>query len=47
MFGLTDDPEMRTHLICYLDTLVPFIVGAAAGGTVGALAGYARAKGAI
>jgi len=47
MFGLTDDAAERAHLIGYLDTLVPFVVGGATGATVGALAGYARARGVI
>ena len=35
MFGLTDDQPTRDHLIGYVDAIVPFIVGAAAGGVVG------------
>lgn len=42
MFGLTNDPEMREHMIGYLDTIVPFVIGAAAGGTVGGVAGFSK-----
>jgi hypothetical protein len=45
MFGLTDDPPTRNHLIGYFDAIVPFIVGAAAGGTVGGAVGFAKGKG--
>jgi hypothetical protein len=45
MFGLTDNQGTRDHLIGYLDTLVPFVVGAAAGGTIGGTAGFARGRG--
>jgi hypothetical protein len=45
MFGLTDDSAVQNRLIGYMDAIVPFVVGAASGGSVGALAGFARAKG--
>jgi hypothetical protein len=43
MCGLSDDPSMQTRLLDYLDKIVPFVVGAAAGGSVGFLEG-AQAK---
>lgn len=43
MFGLTEDPSLQKQLLGYLDTIVPFIVGTAAGGTVG----WAKGRGYI
>ncbi|MEJ2147729.1 MAG: hypothetical protein P8020_21635 [Acidobacteriota bacterium] len=45
MFGLTEDQQIRNHLIGYLDSIVPFVIGAAAGGVVGGSVGFARGKG--
>ena len=45
MFALTDDPTAREHLIGYFDAIVPFVIGAAAGGTVGGITGLAKGKG--
>ena len=45
MFGLTDDQPTRERLIGYLDVIVPFIVGAAAGTAVGGTMGFVRGKG--
>ncbi len=47
LYGLSDDPVIRTRLIGHFDTIVPFIVGAAVGGSVGGAAGFARGKGLI
>jgi len=44
MFGLTEDAATREHLIGYMDAIVPFVVGAAAGGTVGGITGYTKGK---
>jgi cysteine synthase len=44
MYGLTDDPTIRAHLVGYLDSIVPFIIGAATGGTVGGVAGYVKGR---
>lgn len=41
MFGLERDPAMRQQILGYFDILVPFIVGLAAGGGAGAVAGFA------
>jgi hypothetical protein len=40
VFGLANDQDTRNHIIDYLDAIVPFIVGAAAGGTVAGATGY-------
>ena len=47
MFGLADDQPTRDRLITYLDMIVPFVVGAAAGGTVGGSVGFLKGKGVI
>lgn len=44
MFGLTNDQETRAHLLGYFDAIVPFVVGAAAGGAVGGSLGYLRGR---
>lgn len=45
MYALTEDATMRTHLVGYFDKLIAFVVGSAAGGTVGVTLGFARGKG--
>ena len=45
MFALTDDQPTRERLIGFLDTIVPFIIGALAGGAVGGSLGFLRGKG--
>jgi len=45
MFGLTTDPAMRNHFVGYFDSIVPFVVGAAAGGITGFGTGFAKGKG--
>jgi len=47
MFGLTEDAAIREHLIGYMDAIVPFVVGTAAGGAVGGSIGFAKGKGVI
>lgn len=47
LFVFTDDASTRTHLIGYMDGIVPFVVGAAAGGVTGGALGLARARGTI
>jgi hypothetical protein len=42
MFVLVDDPTVRDRILGYFDSIVPFVVGAAAGGSVGGAVGYAR-----
>jgi bacteriorhodopsin len=44
MFGLANDEPTRTRLIGYLDTIVPFVVGAAAGGAAGGTVGFLRGR---
>jgi hypothetical protein len=47
MFGLTNDQTTRNHLVGYFDSIVPFVVGAAAGATVGGAVGFAKGKGVL
>ena len=47
MFGLTDDQQTQAHLIGYLEAIVNFIVGAAAGALVGGTIVYLKVKGKI
>jgi uncharacterized membrane protein len=42
MFGLSDDPSMQTRLLGYLDTVVPFVVGAGAGAAAGGSVGFLK-----
>jgi hypothetical protein len=42
MFGLAGDVALRNRILGYFDSIVPFIVGAAAGATVGYARGYTR-----
>ena len=42
MFGLSDDVTVRNHLLGYFDSIVPFIVGTAAGGAVGSAVAFRR-----
>lgn len=42
LFVLANDQPTRDHLITYLDTIVPFVLGAAAGGAVGGSVGFIR-----
>ena len=44
MYAFADDPATRIKLVGYFDAIVPFIVGAAAGGTIGTVVGFARAR---
>jgi hypothetical protein len=44
MFGLADDQPTRNRLIGYLDTIVPFVIGAVAGGATGGTVGYLRGR---
>ncbi len=44
MFGLTDHQPTQDHLLGYMDTIVPFLVGATAGGAVGGSVGYLRGQ---
>ena len=45
MFGLTDDAAIRDRLLGYFDAVLPFIVGAGAGATVGGTVGFFRGRG--
>ena len=42
MFGLANDDTTRKHLLGYFDTIVPFIVGAAAGAAAGGTVGFLK-----
>jgi len=44
LFGLAEDLEIRKQLISYFDSIVPFVLGAAAGGAVGGSVGFAKGK---
>ena len=44
IFGLTDDATLQEQVLGYFDSIVPFILGAAAGATVGYQRGYVRGK---
>lgn len=45
LFGLAEDLEIRKQLISYFGSIVPFVLGAAAGGAVGGSVGFAKGKG--
>lgn len=45
MFSFAENADIQTQLIEYFDTIVPFVVGAAAGGAVGGTFGFGRGKG--
>jgi hypothetical protein len=40
--GSSDDVTVRNHLLGYFDSIVPFIVGTAAGGAVGSAVAFRR-----
>jgi hypothetical protein len=42
MFGLSDEATMRNHVLGYFDSIVPFILGAAAGAAVGGAVAFRR-----
>jgi hypothetical protein len=43
LYALANDPAHRNHILGYMDTLVPFVVGAAAGALTGFSVGYQTA----
>ena len=42
LFGLADDQPTRDHLIGYLDSIVPFVVGGTVGAVTGSVVGFSR-----
>jgi len=47
LYVSSDDASTRDHLIGRLDSIVPFVVGAAGGALAGGVLGLARGKGVI